>query len=243
MASQRLLILACSQRKRSEVGRLTAIERYDGPAFRVVRRFVKIGGAPLPDIYVLSAQFGFIPGTALIPMYDRRMSSSRAGELAELVEAQMSNLYLECYDHTFVHAGTDYRRILPTSRLLSQQLTFANGSPGTQLAQLKAWLYQRLLSIHSEERAIQNSDVPIRFRLRGVEYEISPGEAVSASREAIKKSIADAQRVGAWYVLIDNQKLAPKWLVSRLTGMPVGSFHSDDAKRVLAQLGLRVTQE
>ena len=31
---KRLLIMACSQRKRSESGLLPAIERYDGPAFR-----------------------------------------------------------------------------------------------------------------------------------------------------------------------------------------------------------------
>ena len=37
----RMLILACSRRKRPDEGLLPAIERYDGPALRVVRRFLR----------------------------------------------------------------------------------------------------------------------------------------------------------------------------------------------------------
>jgi len=36
MGDSRLLILSCSQRKRPDSGLLPAIERYDGPVFRVV---------------------------------------------------------------------------------------------------------------------------------------------------------------------------------------------------------------
>jgi hypothetical protein len=36
-----MLILACSRRKRPDEGLLPAIERYDGPAFRVLRRFLR----------------------------------------------------------------------------------------------------------------------------------------------------------------------------------------------------------
>jgi hypothetical protein len=36
-----MLILACSRRKRPDEGLLPAIERYDGPAFRVLRHFLR----------------------------------------------------------------------------------------------------------------------------------------------------------------------------------------------------------
>jgi hypothetical protein len=39
--TRRMLILACSRRKRPDEGLLPAIERYDGPAFRMVRRFLR----------------------------------------------------------------------------------------------------------------------------------------------------------------------------------------------------------
>jgi hypothetical protein len=38
---RRLLILACSATKRSEPGRIHALIRYDGPSYRVVRRFLQ----------------------------------------------------------------------------------------------------------------------------------------------------------------------------------------------------------
>ena len=36
-----MLILACSRRKRPDEGLLPAIERYDGPTFCVLRRFLR----------------------------------------------------------------------------------------------------------------------------------------------------------------------------------------------------------
>jgi hypothetical protein len=39
-ATGRMLILACSQRKLLDEGLLPAVERYDDPAFRVLRRFL-----------------------------------------------------------------------------------------------------------------------------------------------------------------------------------------------------------
>lgn len=56
MASDcRLLILSCSQRKRSTSNLLPAIERYDGPAFQVLRKFLR--EFPLEaeslDVYIL----------------------------------------------------------------------------------------------------------------------------------------------------------------------------------------------
>ena len=37
--SRHLLIISCTRRKSSDVGLIPAIARYDGPKFRVLRRF------------------------------------------------------------------------------------------------------------------------------------------------------------------------------------------------------------
>ena len=37
----KVLIIACSQRKRPDAGLLPALDRYDGPAFQVLRRFLR----------------------------------------------------------------------------------------------------------------------------------------------------------------------------------------------------------
>jgi len=64
---QRLLILACSQRKRPGASSLPAIERYDGPAFRVLRRYCRLNQDNGLFVYVLSAEFGLIPVKQPIP--------------------------------------------------------------------------------------------------------------------------------------------------------------------------------
>jgi hypothetical protein len=42
------------------------------------------------------------------------------------------------------------------------------------------------------------------------------------------------------YVVVDEQQVAPKWLVSQLFGLPVNAFATDEARRVLAHLGIEV---
>lgn len=52
----RLLILSCSRRKRSDRGLLPALERYDGPTYRVMNKFLRVNpsGTQSLDVYILS---------------------------------------------------------------------------------------------------------------------------------------------------------------------------------------------
>ena len=68
----RLLLLGCSERKAEKRGRLPAFQRYDGPAYRVFRKFLRDsrGAGPPMNLYILSAKYGLISGDILIPDYD-----------------------------------------------------------------------------------------------------------------------------------------------------------------------------
>jgi hypothetical protein len=77
-ATDRLLILACSQRKRPDAELLPALERYDGPAFRVLRRFLRSRAPDPPEVLILSAEHGLIPRDLPIAAYDRKMTPARA---------------------------------------------------------------------------------------------------------------------------------------------------------------------
>ena len=91
-ARDRLLILACSQRKRPDKGLLPAVERYDGPAFRVLRRFLRHSPSKAPDVLILSAEHGLIPHDLPIAAYDRKMAPTRAHELRPLVLAELGRM-------------------------------------------------------------------------------------------------------------------------------------------------------
>ena len=74
-----LLIVACSQRKRSDPYLLPAIERYDGGNFRVLRKAMREGYWPQNmDVLILSAKYGLINASTFIADYDQRMNRERA---------------------------------------------------------------------------------------------------------------------------------------------------------------------
>jgi hypothetical protein len=244
LAMQRLLVLACSERKRPDPGYMPAIERYDGPAYRVLRRYVQSQSHDKPDIYILSAQYGLIRGDSAIPVYDRRMTRPRALELREAMETALQSLDLGARYHTvFLAAGAVYRELLapPILRAIPhEQLITSTGSPGIQLTRLKSWLYQDgSLSAASESSTVASSS-SIEITFKGTRLRITPNEVVSIVRRATENGMLDGLRSTAWYVLVDGQRIPPKWLVSQLTGVAVGEFHSMDAQRVFNRLGFLV---
>src|SRR5262245_57068777 len=103
---KRLLILACSATKRPDPDRLPALERYDGPAFRTLRAFLRNDPdrASTLDLLILSAEFGLIAGDTPIPVYNRCMTSSRALWLRSQVRSRlMQQLADQCYTSTLIN--------------------------------------------------------------------------------------------------------------------------------------------
>src|SRR5262249_45105340 len=79
-----------------------------------------------------------------------------------------------------------------------------------------------------------------RLILRGVPVTSDAEAAVLAARRGLAEDPVGASRYQIWYVPVDGVRVAPKWLVSRVTGLPVERFHSDEARRILAALGITV---
>ncbi len=59
---KRCLIIGCSKSKIKSPGHMPALQRYDGPSFRVLRRFLAAESSPHAegkvDVFILSAEFG-----------------------------------------------------------------------------------------------------------------------------------------------------------------------------------------
>ncbi len=144
--ARRLLIMACSSRKSPAFGLLPAIERYDGVAFRVVKRLLRIVQFPPDvDVMILSAKYGLIGQDEPIGDYDLRMTPELALEQAEHNCATLSQrLGGRQYREVFISASEVYLLALEPIAAWRRgvRVVTNRGRIGCQLNSLKAWLLQ-----------------------------------------------------------------------------------------------------
>ena len=237
----RLLLLSCSQRKKFEEGSLPAIDRYDGPAYRVLRRYFKQSLRESVEVRILSAKYGLISPNCNLPYYDRRMTEEQAESLRQevltsldaILNSQTYKNFLICLGKDYTKAIYGYESIIPDG--LTVQV--ATGGLGRKLSILHDWLYSGSANLyHNYDRSAKTRIV----RFRGVEVNLTSEQILDIAREAIVTKDPKAARYQSWYVQVDNQRVALKWLVSKITGLPVSSFVTDEARRVLSQLGIEV---
>ncbi|HUV93640.1 MAG TPA: hypothetical protein VMX14_02255, partial [Anaerolineae bacterium] len=79
-------------------------------------------------------------------------------------------------------------------------------------------------------------------RLRGVEISVCPEQVLDKARSALAERRGNPDDFRSWYVQVDDRRVAPKWLVAVLTGLPVADFITDEARRALERLGVQVVR-
>ena len=145
-----LLIISCSQRKIKTPGVLPAMDRYDGPTYRTLRKFCPDGIMPENlDVVIISAKHGLLQCKQLITHYDQQMTTERADELRPEVQAELKRLIedtRECsfssgaYDQVFINLGKTYMRTLDGFHWGTISTMEASGGIGLKTQQMKAWL-------------------------------------------------------------------------------------------------------
>jgi hypothetical protein len=251
------LIIGCSQTKISTPGDIPAIERYDGPAFRVLRRFLANGSSPHQtdqlDVFILSAEYGLIGGKEEVPIYDRRMTQQRAGEIHDdVLSTFKQKITGQNYTELFLSMGKTYLLALDGFEELLPSATkvkVSRSTSGRKLTELKAWLtgqkepVSRQLALPLDDTDLNGRFAyPVRGKahLKGVELAAPPEEIYEVARQALAIEAGKPHNFKDWYVLVDEQKVAPQWLVSQLSGVPVSQFDAGAARRVLNALGVSV---
>ena len=236
----RLLLLNCSQRKKFDERLLPAIERYDGPAYHVLRRYLKQNPNPSVDVKILSAKYGLISADDYLPYYDCRLTKGQAQELRHQVITELETILnrksytnlLICLGKEYLEVICDHETIIPDS--LSVQV--ATGGMGRKLSVLYNWLY----GASSLETNQGLASTKGKGRIRGVEVSLTAEQILDVARQVLATQDQRATRYQSWYVQVDDQRVAPKWLVSQITGLPVSSFHTGNAKKLLRELGIPV---
>jgi len=133
-----LLILPCSKRKKT-VSKAPALELYDGPFYRVLRKNMLTN----LDVLILSAKYGLISPNNIIYSYDQKMTVERAKELSTKINMRLSKILKENqYKEIFINLGKTYALALARSGGLLNNYTvyWASGQMGERSHQLKRWL-------------------------------------------------------------------------------------------------------
>lgn len=241
-APRRLLLLGCSKAKTTHEGLIPALQRYDGPVFRVLRRYLRQAPDDVLPVYVLSAEFGLISADHPTPNYERRMTPERARELQPEVSSILSQILpidraaMLNETDVLVVLGRDYLSALDgfsESRRAFLLSRVMGGSQGKKLAALHDWLYG------TPPKAVSRSHTlgPARS-FRGVEITLSRDDVLEVARHGLREQVRGATDLTAWFVVVDGQRVAPKWLVSQATGIPVGRFTTSDALSLVARFGI-----
>jgi hypothetical protein len=132
-----LLILACSQRKRTETG--AAWDVYDGRTFQVLKKLFRECGRPAGlDILIVSAKHGVIRATRRIDPYDAKLTAG--GEPGRWATNLRRLTAGREYAAVFVNLGRHYLRAVGDVRALFPAATFAAGGIGERNAQTRAWV-------------------------------------------------------------------------------------------------------
>lgn len=238
---QRILITSCSQRKKTDKNLLPAIDRYDGPSFRLLRKYLSQNTDKL-EVYILSAKYGLLSYKNKIPFYEEKLIKQKSQELSQLSISQANQLFdkTEQKKEVFVNLGNLYLQVFePILEKISQtnSVVFTSGSSGKRLAEMHDWLYGENSPLRNEQNETNLAEVYIQ----GIRLQTNEAQIRSIIQKEISQNgIKDLQNFQSWFVPIDEIKVSPKWLISRLTGLPVSKFHSGQARKVLQKLGIKV---
>ena len=142
-SDKQLVVLSCSAKKRDDDGPLPALERYNGPLYKVLRSFLREAAWPSSlSVAVMSAEYGLIGGLAQIEDYDQRMTRDlsdkwRPGSTKTL------QAWGQQHDSVSLVLGKDYLPALDRNLLEQRGINtkVVQGGIGTKLGCLRHLLH------------------------------------------------------------------------------------------------------
>ena len=174
-----LLILGCSSKKREDYGRAPALEIYDGPNFRTLRKYFRENGWP-PGliIKIISAKYKIIDATKLIEPYDERLDKETAKKMRQRVRYHLKKI--EHPESVFVNMGKDYLPAVSCIETLfdPDRIEYADGrGNGEKRQKMIQWLHNlpnNLATVNSQE---QSNGTPLYFFPDWDDYVYEPFQA------------------------------------------------------------------
>lgn len=140
-----LIVMACSATKRDDPGELPAIDRYDGPMWRTLRAaLAELPDDRRPEVWFLSARYGFHPASLPIVNYDGVLSEARARDLLRMPSSNHAGFAEEFrrHDRVLFAGGLLYRATMGRATGgFRHQVDQTDGEGiGHHRAKLRAWI-------------------------------------------------------------------------------------------------------
>jgi len=249
LKKSRCLILSCSQTKSTSSQPLLAIDRYTGPSYQVLKKYLREHPqeANSLDIYILSARYGLIHSHTPTDYYDQKMTPAHATILRQQVLYIFQQQILPIKHHEiFVSMGKTYLLALDGLSPINEhtKLIISQGAAGKKLTELRNWLLgTNQVTTH---KVITQATANLEKQtvvLRGRSVSMNTAEVISIIRDKIEGSKGLACHIQSWYVDIEGALISPKWAAQVLFDVPVSEFSADEARRALRRLGLNCYQK
>lgn len=137
----RLFIIPCSEHKKVFKDTAQAINVYDGPMFRLIRKHVHdFSNNNGLDIMILSGKYGLIKPTRQIKNYDQKMSLDRALELQSQNYSTLKELSeKKKYSEVIINLSPTYFAAVEPglSLFTDSKIIYVNGRIGERLHEMK----------------------------------------------------------------------------------------------------------
>lgn len=150
-----LLIISCSQKKVTNPNLLPAIERYDGPSYKVLRKIMNRSDYNNSlDIAIISAKYGLLNPNEMIRDYDLKMNAKIAATIQKkVVSALRKQILKKKYENIFINMGENYMLAIDgfdKNMQSKPKIEYAKGKIGERLSKMKKWLEDRHIKIIRE---------------------------------------------------------------------------------------------
>jgi hypothetical protein len=209
---------------------IPAIDLYDGPLFRTLRRAVALSCEPV-DVWILSAKHGLVPASELLSPYDEQLNVARASELTTRVREQWTHGPGRAHwNSMLVAVGAVYEQALTQIwPMLSPTIAvqISRGTIGRRASTLRRWLGVR------DTDATQSGT-----KLTSLVPAISADDVLDIATRVQTQRVHD--ELQGWFVSVGEVRVPVKRLVSAVTGVPVSRFRTADAIRFLRNVGIQV---
>ena len=161
-----LLILGCSGTKRETDGVLPAFELYDGPYYRVLRKFLREYQWPHTlSISVLSARHALFGALKEIETYDERLTRATAAAMSPQCARVLRKWQDDHHAQIHIASGKDYRRVIEVASGDGFHVNFFDGGIGKQQQGLKRFLRAQSAENRKKTDTERRSGVAPRYFL------------------------------------------------------------------------------